>query len=79
MLRAASCARGRGPGSGPLEDTRTHRGELMGIPPTGREVDLTASEIFRLADDRIVEQWVAVDNLSLLRQLGVFPPAESGG
>jgi steroid delta-isomerase-like uncharacterized protein len=57
----------------------THRGELMGIPPTGLPVDLTAIEIFRLADGRIVEQWVAVDNLGMLRQLGVFPPAESGG
>jgi steroid delta-isomerase-like uncharacterized protein len=57
----------------------THRGELMGIPPTGRPVDLTAIEIFRLADGRIAEQWVALDNLGLLRQLGVFPPAQADG
>jgi steroid delta-isomerase-like uncharacterized protein len=57
----------------------THRGELMGIPATGREVKLTAIEIFRLVDGRIAEQWVSVDNLVLLRQLGVFPPAEPDG
>lgn len=52
----------------------THRGELMGIAPTGREVRLTAIEIFRLANGKIAEQWVLVDNLGMLRQLGVFPP-----
>jgi steroid delta-isomerase-like uncharacterized protein len=57
----------------------THGGELMGIPPTSREVELTAIEIFRLADGRIAEQWVAADNLGLLRQLGVFPPSNPGG
>jgi steroid delta-isomerase-like uncharacterized protein len=52
----------------------THQGELMGIAPTGREVRLTAIEIFRLANGKIAEQWVLVDNLGMLQQLGVFPP-----
>jgi steroid delta-isomerase-like uncharacterized protein len=51
-----------------------HQGELMGIAPTGREVRLTAIEIFRLANSKIAEQWVLVDNLGMLQQLGVFPP-----
>ncbi|MDQ4076676.1 MAG: ester cyclase [Chloroflexota bacterium] len=52
----------------------THQGDLMGIPPTGREVRLTAIEIFRLANGKIAEQWVLVDNLGMLQQLGAFPP-----
>lgn len=58
----------------------THRGELMGIEPTGREVRLTTIEIFRLTDGKIAEQWVLVDNLGMLQQLGVFtPPAQPQG
>ncbi len=51
----------------------THHGELMSIPPTGRHITLTAIEIFRLANGKIAEQWVAVDNLGLLQQLGAIP------
>lgn len=51
----------------------THQGELMGIPPTGRQVTVTAIEIFRLANGKIAEQWVAVDNLGLLQQIGAIP------
>lgn len=55
----------------------THRGELMDIAPTGHEVSLTAIEIFRLADGKIAEQWVLVDTLGMLQQLGAFPPEEA--
>ena len=58
----------------------THQGELMDIPPTGRQITVTAIEIFRLAEGKIAEQWVALDNLGLLQQLGVIPPmGESEG
>jgi len=57
----------------------THRGELMGIAPTGREVRITAIEIFRLSDGKIAEQWVLVDNLGMLQQLGAFPPPAQAG
>lgn len=49
----------------------THQGELMGIPPTSKPIAITATEIFRFADGKIVEQWTTVDNLGMLRQLGV--------
>jgi steroid delta-isomerase-like uncharacterized protein len=51
----------------------THRGELMGIPPTGREVTIELIDIVRVADGRIVEHWNVVDRLGLLTQLGVAP------
>ena len=51
----------------------THEGELMGIPPTGREVEIHVIDIVRLADGRIVEHWNIVDRLGLLQQLGAVP------
>ena len=46
----------------------TQRGDLMGMPPTGRSFNVNVVEIFRLADDKIVEHWVVVDD-SFLQQL----------
>jgi steroid delta-isomerase-like uncharacterized protein len=51
----------------------THQGELMGLPATGRTVSITVIELFRLTGGRIVEQWVAIDNLGMLQQLGAIP------
>jgi steroid delta-isomerase-like uncharacterized protein len=48
----------------------THQGELMGIPPTGREVEIEVIDIVRIEDGRIVEHWNVVDRLGLLQQLG---------
>ncbi len=52
--------------------TGTHRGEYMGIPPTGRSVTYNEVFIFRFHDGRIAETWGVVDVLSQLRQLGAF-------
>ncbi len=59
----------------------THRGELMGIPPTGRAVAIGLIDIARLVDGKVVESWSAADDLGLLRQLGALPPPgqEAGG
>lgn len=53
----------------------THRGELMGIPPTGREVQIEVIDIVRLEDGQIVEHWNVVDRLGLLQQLGALDAA----
>jgi steroid delta-isomerase-like uncharacterized protein len=51
----------------------TQRGEVMGVAPTGRPVSLPGINIFRLRDGRIVERWGRLDDLGLLRQLGLAP------
>jgi steroid delta-isomerase-like uncharacterized protein len=51
----------------------THRGEIMGVAPTGREVSLRGINIFRIRDRRIVERWGRLDELGFLQQLGVVP------
>jgi predicted ester cyclase len=48
-------------------------GELMGIPPTGREVAYQYVHFFRFRDGRVVEQWSVRDDMTLMRQLGVVP------
>jgi steroid delta-isomerase-like uncharacterized protein len=51
----------------------TQRGEVMGVAPTGRTVSLPGINIFRLHDGRIVERWGRLDELGMLRQLGLVP------
>ena len=55
----------------------THTGELMGIPPRGREIEILVMDVVRVADGRIVEHWGLVDRLGLLHQLGAIPQAEA--
>ena len=52
----------------------THKGEFMGIPATGKQITVKGIEVFRIADEKIVEIWASMDNLSMLQQLGVIPP-----
>jgi predicted ester cyclase len=56
--------------------TGTHQGEFLGIPPTGRQVTLSAMYICRLVDGKIVERWTNSDELGMLRQLGAIPTPE---
>ena len=53
--------------------TGTHRGELMDVRPTGKTITLAGINVFRIDGDRIVERWGRLDELSLLRQLGLIP------
>lgn len=58
----------------------THQGEFMDIPATGRRVTVSAIDISRVADGRMVEHWEQSDALGLMQQLGVVPsPEEVGG
>ena len=51
----------------------THRGELQGIPPTGKHVDFQLMEIMRIQDGKIAEGWVVFDSLGMLQQIGAAP------
>ena len=48
----------------------------MGIAPTGNQVTFTGIDILRIADGKVVEHWGNVDELGMLRQLGVIPESE---
>jgi len=57
----------------------THRGELLGIPATGKQVTLTGIDITRIENGQIVEFWHQQDLLGMLQQLGVIPPMGEAG
>ncbi len=50
----------------------THEGELRGIAPSGREVAMTGIDMIRLAEGKMVEDRVEVDQLGMMQQLGVI-------
>jgi steroid delta-isomerase-like uncharacterized protein len=56
----------------------THRGNLMGIPPTGKQVTITGTYIARIANGKILEEWGNMDTLGMMQQLGVIPPMGAG-
>ncbi len=51
----------------------TQRGELMGIPATGKQVAVQGMVIDRLSGGKIMEEWVSFDMLGMMQQLGVAP------
>lgn len=52
----------------------THDGEFMGLPPTGKHVDMQLVDIMRFDDAGLVrDHWGVADMLSLLQQLGAVP------
>ena len=54
----------------------THRGALMGLPPTGKSVGIGGIGIYRLSGGKIVEEWVTRDLLVLPQQLGAVRAPE---
>jgi steroid delta-isomerase-like uncharacterized protein len=57
----------------------THTGDLMGIPPTGKTVTVSAMIIDQFANGKIVETWRLFDQMGMMQQLGVIPtPGQPG-
>jgi steroid delta-isomerase-like uncharacterized protein len=50
----------------------THRGELWGIPPTGKVVEITNMSIYRIEGGKMAEGWPAPDRLGMMQQLGLL-------
>jgi steroid delta-isomerase-like uncharacterized protein len=57
--------------------TGTHRGDLMGIPPTGKQVSVTGMIISRFAGGKCVADHEIFDALGMMQQLGVVPAEEA--
>jgi steroid delta-isomerase-like uncharacterized protein len=54
--------------------TGTHRGDLLGIPATGRSIDVQLIDVMRFADDGLIhEHWGVFDALTMMEQLGAAP------
>lgn len=48
----------------------THDGELLGIGPTGNQVDVGSIAITRFEDGKVAEHWINGDMYGLMKQLG---------
>lgn len=55
--------------------TGTHRGELAGIPATGKSVEFDCTDIIRVEDGRVAEHWGTTDNMAIMRQIGAMAMA----
>ena len=54
--------------------TGTHRGDFMGMPATGRRIDVQLIDILRVGEDGLVhEHWGVFDQLAMMQQLGAIP------
>jgi len=51
----------------------THKGEFMGVPPTGRSVSFGVIDIIRVDGDKFVEHWGQMDTMGMMQQLGAIP------
>jgi steroid delta-isomerase-like uncharacterized protein len=57
-----------------LRVTGTHEGEFLGIPATGRGIDVQVIDIVRFGDDGLAhEHWGVFDVMTMMQQLGVVP------
>ncbi|MDV3347283.1 ester cyclase [Leptolyngbyaceae cyanobacterium CCMR0082] len=52
--------------------TGTHNGDLMGIPATGKPVNVHGMILSRFKADKIIEEWEILDQLAMFQQLGFF-------
>ena len=53
--------------------TATHKGDLAGIPATGRRISNSGIICYRVKDGKFVESWSNWDVLGMMQQLGAVP------
>jgi len=53
----------------------THQGAWMGIPASGKKMQIRMFTVHRVVQSKIVEDWVLVELLGFFQQLGVVPDA----
>ena len=65
--------------AGRLTMSGTHRGPLMGMPPTGRSVRQDHMHFVRFQNGKAIEYWGVRDEMGMMQQLGVIPGPEQAG
>ncbi|MEM7722627.1 MAG: ester cyclase [Pseudomonadota bacterium] len=58
--------------------TMTHQGPYLGVPATGKPLTLRVMDFYRCTETQIAENWVLLDYVHLLRQMGVDVLALAG-
>ena len=59
-----------------LRGRGTFTGEILGIPPNGKLIEITGISIHRIANGKLVEHWANADLLGFMQQLGAIPTLE---
>jgi steroid delta-isomerase-like uncharacterized protein len=59
--------------------TGTHKGEFMGVPPTGKSISIGVIDVIRIAGGKFLEHWGQMDSMGLMQQLGAVPAPGPGG
>jgi steroid delta-isomerase-like uncharacterized protein len=55
----------------------THKGEFMGMDPSGKQFRVSAIDVVRFADRKAVEHWGITDAAAMMEQLGAVPAASA--
>jgi steroid delta-isomerase-like uncharacterized protein len=53
--------------------TATNTGSMMGMPPTGKRVDIGGADIVRFDNGKMVEHWGYYEQQKMMQQLGLMP------
>jgi steroid delta-isomerase-like uncharacterized protein len=61
-----------------LAYTGTHKGEFMGLAPTGKKITSEAVDIYRIVKGKLAEYWNVTDNVNIFRQIGAIEITEKG-
>ena len=61
-----------------LSYTGTHKGEFMGLSPTGKKIRAEAVDIYRIVNGKLAEYWNVTDNVNIFKQVGAIEITEKG-
>ena len=51
----------------------THRGDYLGVPPSGKPIRIDGIDVMHLRDGMITEVWICYDNLGAMQAMGAIP------
>jgi predicted ester cyclase len=57
--------------------TGTQKGTFMNVPPTGKTINIGYIDIWKAQNGRFIENWVQMDMLGALVQLGAIPAPQT--
>jgi steroid delta-isomerase-like uncharacterized protein len=51
----------------------THEGDFLGIPASGKKINVANYDFVRFEGDKCVEHWGVIDSAALMEQIGAVP------
>ena len=51
----------------------THKGDYMGVAPTGNRIEFTGISVYRIEEGKIAQSWTVEDQFGLMQQIGAIP------